>query len=102
MNFNKKINTEKSCDWVYVGEHVWVYGRLFQYVYYFNVFQIQPGDGLPANVCEQCENLVNICYNFKLQVEQSDFTLQKYYASQQEHLPFPQVWCRPVLNFIIK
>jgi hypothetical protein len=65
-------------------------------------FQIQPGDGLPANVCEQCENLVNICYNFKLQVEQSDFTLQKYYASQQEHLPFPQVWCRLVLNFIIK
>jgi len=75
--------------------------RLFQYVYCFNVLQIQPGDGLPTLVCEQCESLVNICYNFKLQVERSDLALQKYCATQQEHLPFTQVCCYSVLNFVI-
>lgn len=55
--------------------------------------KIQPGDGLPTLVCEECESLVNICYNFKLQVERSDLALQKYYASHQEHLPLTQVWC---------
>ncbi|XP_021925385.1 zinc finger protein 85-like isoform X3 [Zootermopsis nevadensis] len=51
------------------------------------VLKIQPGDGLPAFVCEECENLVNICYNFKLQVEKSNLTLKKYYANQEEYLP---------------
>ncbi|XP_069693253.1 zinc finger protein pita-like isoform X3 [Periplaneta americana] len=47
------------------------------------VLKIHPGDGLPILVCDQCESLVNICYNFKLQVERSDSALQKYCISQQ-------------------
>lgn len=45
--------------------------------------KIMPGDGLPTLVCQQCVSLVNICYNFKLQVEQSDLALQKYCASHE-------------------
>jgi hypothetical protein len=52
--------------------------------------KIQPGDGLPTLVCEQCVSLVNICYNFTLQVERSDLALQKYCAGHDERLPLTQ------------
>ncbi|XP_069693252.1 zinc finger protein 431-like isoform X2 [Periplaneta americana] len=52
------------------------------------VLKIHPGDGLPILVCDQCESLVNICYNFKLQVERSDSALQKYCISQQFAQPY--------------
>jgi hypothetical protein len=35
---------------------------------------------LPAQVCQQCVELVNTCYNFKLQCEKSDMSL-RYYVS---------------------
>ena len=36
------------------------------------------GDGLPAQVCQQCVQQVNICYNFKIQCERSDANLRHY------------------------
>lgn len=106
VHFNKRNVWLSACWWVRVSarkeERVRSLYMLFQYLYYVNVFQIQPGDGLPAFVCEECENLVNICYNFKLQVEKSNLTLKKYYANQEEYLPLTKVWCHPVLNFNIK
>ncbi|XP_033610399.1 uncharacterized protein LOC111872057 isoform X2 [Cryptotermes secundus] len=39
------------------------------------------GDGLPAQVCQQCVQQVNICYNFKIQCERSDANLREYLHS---------------------
>ena len=36
------------------------------------------GDGLTAQVCQQCVQQVNICYNFKIQCERSDANLRHY------------------------
>ncbi|PSN57300.1 hypothetical protein C0J52_02071 [Blattella germanica] len=58
------------------------------------ILKIHPGDGLPTLVCEQCESLINICYNFKIQVERSDSALQKYCATQQAHSQFTQFFLR--------
>lgn len=46
------------------------------------------GDGLPAQVCQQCVQQVNICYNFKIQCERSDANLRHYLHNlkQQELL----------------
>jgi hypothetical protein len=48
--------------------------------------QVIAGDGLPTQVCQQCVELVNTCYNFKLQCEKSDMTLRRYvsFSSQCE------------------
>lgn len=45
---------------------------------YLVFIQVSAGDGLPAQVCQQCVELVNTCYNFKLQCEKSDMTLRCY------------------------
>ncbi|XP_021925372.1 zinc finger protein 2-like isoform X2 [Zootermopsis nevadensis] len=42
------------------------------------------GDGLPAQVCQQCAEMVNTCYNFKLQCEKSDMTLRHYVSSHSQ------------------
>ncbi|PSN40512.1 hypothetical protein C0J52_11687 [Blattella germanica] len=36
------------------------------------------GDSLPSQVCQQCIQLVNSSYNFKLQCESSDIALHRY------------------------
>lgn len=36
------------------------------------------GDGLPAQVCQQCVQQVNISYDFKIQCERSDANLRHY------------------------
>jgi hypothetical protein len=46
--------------------------------------QVSAGDGLPAQVCQQCVELVNTCYNFKLQCEKSDMTLRCYVSIRSQ------------------
>jgi hypothetical protein len=46
--------------------------------------QVSVGDGLPAQVCQQCVELVNTCYNFKLQCEKSDMALRDYVSSHSQ------------------
>ena len=41
------------------------------------VLQVREGDGLPTVVCLNCRHLVNVSYNFKYQVEQSDAKLRQ-------------------------
>jgi hypothetical protein len=47
------------------------------------VLQLHAGDGLPAQVCQQCVHEVNNSYNFRLQCESSDFTLRQYLSTDQ-------------------
>jgi hypothetical protein len=48
-----------------------------------SLLQVYAGDGLPAQVCQQCVQQVNICYNFKIQCEKSDANLREYLHSLQ-------------------
>ncbi|XP_069693233.1 gastrula zinc finger protein XlCGF57.1-like isoform X1 [Periplaneta americana] len=56
--------------------------------------EIRIGDNLPAQVCHQCVELVNTCYNFILQIENSDDTLRQYInkcSQLDDHIEeFPQ------------
>ncbi|XP_069696533.1 gastrula zinc finger protein XlCGF26.1-like [Periplaneta americana] len=47
------------------------------------VIKLCAGDGLPAQVCQQCVHQVNNSYNFKLQCETSDFTLRQYLNNKE-------------------
>jgi hypothetical protein len=53
----------------------------FKYVLF--VLQLYAGDGLPAQVCQQCVHQVNNFYNFKLLCESSDFMLRQYLSTEQ-------------------
>lgn len=51
---------------------------------YLVFIQVSAGDGLPAQICQQCVELVNTCYNFKLQCEKSDMTLRCYVSIRSQ------------------
>ncbi|KAJ9578642.1 hypothetical protein L9F63_005132 [Diploptera punctata] len=46
------------------------------------VVKLSAGDGLPAQICENCVKSVNDSFNFKLQCESSDATLRQFLNTQ--------------------
>jgi hypothetical protein len=47
------------------------------------MLQLHVGDGLPAQICQQCVHQVNNAYNFKLLCESTDFALRQYLSTGQ-------------------
>lgn len=50
------------------------------------LFQVQEGDGLPTIICLNCRHLVDISFDFKCQVEQSDSKLRHALLSKEPTL----------------
>lgn len=61
------------------------------FLIWYQSLQVCAGDGLPAQVCQQCVQQVNICYNFKTQCEKSDANLREYLHSLQPEEILSQV-----------
>jgi hypothetical protein len=64
------------------------------------ILQLCAGDGLPAQVCQQCVHQVNSFYNFKLQCEKSDLILQQFLSCEQSENQPCQVSLAVVIDVI--
>ena len=65
------------------------------------ILQLCAGDGLPAQVCQQCVHQVNNYYSFKLQCEKSDLILQQYLNNEQSENQPCQVSLAAVIHIFI-